>query len=85
MHIRRLTPCAPFGWSSETPFKMWFINEQGFMTPVVTMTGTRESFNCPRQKLPLVYWQDGYVDITKEETLLKKNSTTGDLDLALSY
>src|SRR3989339_269269 len=67
--------------ASETPFKMWLINEQGFMTPVVNMTGTRESFNCPRQKLPLVYWQDGYVDITKEETLLKKNSTTGDLVL----
>lgn len=67
--------------ASETPFKMWFINEQGFMTPVVTMTGTRESFNFPRQKLPLVYWQDGYVDITRESTLLKKNSTTGDLIL----
>jgi CMP-N,N'-diacetyllegionaminic acid synthase len=67
--------------AAETPFKMWFINERGFMTPVVTMTGVRESYNLPRQKLPLVYWQDGYVDITRPRTLLEKHSTTGDLIL----
>lgn len=68
--------------ASETPFKMWFVNEQGFMSPVfISAIGIREPFNYPRQKLPLVYWQNGYIDITKEGTLLKKNSTTGDLVL----
>ena len=32
----------------------------------------------PRQQLPTVYWQNGYVDIVRPRTVLEKNSMTGD-------
>ncbi len=31
----------------------------------------------PRQLLPMVYWQDGYIDITRPEVIFKQHSTTG--------
>jgi N-acylneuraminate cytidylyltransferase len=31
----------------------------------------------PRQALPEVYWQTGYVDAAWSDTILKKNSMTG--------
>jgi len=67
--------------ASETPFKMWLMGDDGYMKPVSNLPYLSEPYNQPRQKLPLVYWQDGYVDITRPETILKKKSTTGDLIL----
>lgn len=67
--------------ANESPFKMWLFNNKGYMKPVATLENVIEPYNQPRQKLPLVYWQDGYVDITRPEVILKKNSTTGDLVL----
>ena len=67
--------------ASETPFKMWLVNDRGYMKPVANFPDLREPYNQPRQKLPLVYWQDGYIDITRPRVVLEKNSTTGDLIL----
>lgn len=67
--------------ASESPFKMWTIDAQGFMQPVAPLPGVREPYNQPRQKLPLVYWQDGYIDITRPAVILEKDSTTGDVIL----
>jgi CMP-N,N'-diacetyllegionaminic acid synthase len=67
--------------ASETPFKMWLMDGNGFMKPVATLPGIREPYNQPRQTLPLVYWQDGYIDITRPRVVLEKNSTTGDIIL----
>jgi CMP-N,N'-diacetyllegionaminic acid synthase len=64
--------------ASETPFKMWLMADDGYMTPVARLPDIPEPYNQPRQKLPLVYWQDGYVDITRPRVILEKNSTTGD-------
>jgi CMP-N,N'-diacetyllegionaminic acid synthase len=63
--------------ASESPFKMWLIDEQGYMKHVATLPNVREPYNQPRQKLPLVYWQDGYIDITRPRVILELNSTTG--------
>ena len=41
------------------------------------LTGVEEPYNAPRQILPLVYWQDGYIDITKPSVILEQKSTTG--------
>lgn len=37
----------------------------------------------PRQLLPEVYWQTGYVDATRSQTILDKQSMTGDHILPL--
>jgi len=63
--------------SSESPFKMWCINEGGLMKSVCSLEGIEEPYNQPRQNLPLVYWQDGYIDITRPSVILGKGSTTG--------
>ena len=65
--------------ASETPFKMWLVNEEGYMRPVAQLEGVKEPYNQPRQKLPLVYWQDGYVDITRPIVVFEKGSTTGEV------
>ena len=31
----------------------------------------------PRQLLPMAYWQDCYVDITRPDVVYEQNSTTG--------
>lgn len=64
--------CEP----SQNPFKMWELGENGYLTPLVK-TEIEEQYNQPRQKLPTIYWQNGYVDITRVRTLLEKRSMTG--------
>ncbi len=74
------TVCMPF----QNPFKMWRIGSNGFMQPIGTELGiTNEPYNQPRQVLPDIYWQTGYVDAAWSDTILKKDSMTGDLILPL--
>jgi N-acylneuraminate cytidylyltransferase len=42
-----------------------------------------EPYNMPRQALPDVYWQTGYVDAAWSKTILEKNSMTGEKILPL--
>jgi CMP-N-acetylneuraminic acid synthetase len=72
------TVCIPF----QNPFKMWRIDSAGFMIPLVD-SGIPEAYNRPRQALPDVYWQTGYVDAAWADTILLKNSMTGDRILPL--
>jgi N-acylneuraminate cytidylyltransferase len=72
------TVCAPF----QNPFKMWRIRPDGLMQPL--MSGEfREPYNMPRQLLPDVYWQTGYVDAVWSGTILEKDSMTGERILPL--
>jgi len=74
------TVCIPF----QNPFKMWRIEPDGFMLPIGRDLGVpKEPYNQPRQVLPEIYWQTGYVDAAWSDTLIKKNSMTGDLILPL--
>jgi N-acylneuraminate cytidylyltransferase len=59
----------------QSPFKMWFIRA-GSLEHVVS--GIGEKASCPRQDLEKAYWQNGYVDIVRGETITKKKSMTGD-------
>jgi N-acylneuraminate cytidylyltransferase len=72
------TVCVPF----QNPFKMWRIGADGLMVPLM-QTAFKEAYNMPRQALPEVYWQTGYVDAAWAETILGKNSMTGERILPL--
>jgi N-acylneuraminate cytidylyltransferase len=66
------TICIPF----QNPYKMWRIGPEGFMHPLI-QTEHPEAYNMPRQALPEVYWQTGYVDAARTDTILEGNSMTG--------
>jgi len=63
--------------ADQSPFKMWRIDERGYAVPAATLKGSTEPYNMPRQLLPLVYWQDCYVDITRPEVVFEQKSTSG--------
>jgi CMP-N,N'-diacetyllegionaminic acid synthase len=62
----------------QTPFKMWFMTDDGHMEPVARLDGVPDSQSLPRQQLPPVYWQNGYVDVIRPRAVLEKDSMWGD-------
>ena len=72
------TMCVPF----QNPFKMWRIGPDGFVQPLLGAEYP-EPYNMPRQLLPEVFWQTGYVDVAWADTILQKGSMTGDRILPL--
>jgi N-acylneuraminate cytidylyltransferase len=77
------TVCVPF----QNPFKMWRIEPDGFMRPLIESLGAgqqiAEPYNMPRQALPEVFWQTGYVDAAWARTITEKGSMTGEKILPL--
>ncbi len=67
------TVCEPF----QNPFKMWTISNDGRMHPLI-QSKLKEAYNMPRQLLPEVYWQTGYVDAVRADIILENTSMTGD-------
>jgi len=65
--------CVP----SQNPYKMWRIID-GYMKPLLSVPGIAEPFNMPRQALPEVYWQIGYVDIVRTEVIINKGKMSAD-------
>jgi N-acylneuraminate cytidylyltransferase len=68
--LRSVSPAA------QTPYKMWRVTG-GLLEPVVRLA-SGESFNLPRQGLPQVFWQNGYVDIVRPEVILERGQMSGD-------
>ena len=64
--------CTP----AQTPYKMWKIVD-GYIKPLLKLPGISEPFNLPRQILPEVYWQFGYVDMVRTEVITKKKKMSG--------
>jgi len=62
--------------AQQTPYKMWTLGKE-WLGQVATLPGIDEPFNQPRQKLPAVYWQDGYIDVIWSRTILEQQSSTG--------
>lgn len=60
----------------DTPYKMWRI-ENGFLSPLLTLPGRPEAHSAPRQELPPVYLQNGYVDVIRPRTILEMGSMCG--------
>jgi CMP-N,N'-diacetyllegionaminic acid synthase len=64
------------GTAEQTPYKMWRI-EGSLLRPLLELPDHPEAHSMPRQKLPAVYWQNGYVDIVRPRTILELASMTG--------
>ena len=69
--------------SGQNPYKMWRVDQQGWMTPLLTLSGVAEPFNAPRQELPPTYWQTGHIDAIRVSTIIQKQSLSGDIILPL--
>jgi CMP-N,N'-diacetyllegionaminic acid synthase len=65
--------CKP----AQTPYKMWQPADDGSVTPLLSVPGISECFNAPRQRLPVVWWQTGAMDVFWARTLRDKQSMTG--------
>ena len=63
---------------TQNPYKMWRIYEDGCISPLI-FGGHNEPYNMPRQLLPTVYWQNGYVDVVWTHVIRQQNSMTGKL------
>ena len=63
-------------WPEQTPYKMWRI-VGGMLQPLLRMEGMAEPHSMPRQTLPEVYWQNGYVDIVRPHVILELGMMAG--------
>ena len=63
--------------AGQNPYKMWRIQADGRMKPLITVKGVAEAFNVPRQELPDVYWQTGHIDAIRPSVILEKQSMSG--------
>lgn len=61
----------------QTPYKMWRITSDGYLEPLLRMEGMADCQSMPRQMLPTVYWQNGYVDVVRPRAILEKGSMWG--------
>ncbi len=64
--------------AGQNPYKMWHIQPNGMMAPILTLDGVQEAYNAPRQVLPTIYWQSGHIDAIRSATIRQKGSMTGD-------
>ena len=62
---------------NQNPYKMWTCDDQSYLNPLVPSEHA-EPYNMPRQLLPQAVWQTGHVDVIRRETILNKESLTGD-------
>ena len=60
--------------ADQTPFKMWMHRDNRLFPAIVN---EKDLSSTPRQELEKVYWQNGYVDIVKPNTILNMKSMTG--------
>lgn len=60
--------------ADQTPFKMWLHKENRLLP---AMQSDHDLSSTPRQMLEKVYWQNGYIDIVRPNTILKLKSMTG--------
>ena len=60
----------------QTPYKMWRIVD-GHLDPLLRIDGVPEPHCMPRQSLPGVYWQNGYVDIVRPAVVIELGMMTG--------
>lgn len=60
----------------QSPYKMWRITD-GYLTPLLHVETMPEAHSAPRQHLPEVMWQNGYVDIIRPSVVLEAGSMVG--------
>ncbi len=57
--------------ATQSPYKMWVADGE-YLQPILQHEGTVESQSMPRQLLPQVYWQNGYVDIIRSDVIFRR-------------
>ena len=62
---------------SQTPYKMWRMSQEGYLEQLLHLEGFQEPYNMPRQILPEIFWQNGYVDILRPRVILKGGLMSG--------
>ena len=62
---------------AQTPYKMWR-RDGAYLVPLVEVAGVRDAHSRPRQSLPEVWWQNGYVDAIRPRTVLELASMSGE-------
>lgn len=67
-----------------TPYKMWRV-ENDFLRPLLRVEGVKDWYDKPRQGLPTVYAQDGFVDIVRPSIVLQHESMSGDSILGFTH
>ena len=63
--------------AGQNPFKMWKINPEGGLEPLLKLEGIPEPYNAPRQSLPPVFWQTGHIDVIRPQVIFEKRSMSG--------
>ncbi|MGQ0811355.1 MAG: acylneuraminate cytidylyltransferase family protein [Nitrospiraceae bacterium] len=61
----------------QTPYKMWHVTPSGYLKPVLEIAEIPDCQSMPRQRLPLVYWQNGYVDVVRPRAILERHTMWG--------
>ena len=69
--------------SGQNPYKMWRVEADGSIRPLLAVDGIKEAFNAPRQQLPDTYWQTGHIDAIRPRAILEKESMSGDTIMPL--
>ena len=70
--------------AGQCPYKMWRIDgATGYMNPLIEVEGISEAYNAPRQRLPQVYWQVGFVDAIRPRAIREMNSMSGKVIMPL--
>jgi N-acylneuraminate cytidylyltransferase len=54
-----------------SPYKMWTSNGD-YLQPLLRHDGTDEPQSMPRQLLPQVFWQNGYVDVIRSDVIFRR-------------
>jgi CMP-N,N'-diacetyllegionaminic acid synthase len=62
---------------AQTPYKMWR-RAGAYLAPLVEVAGVHDAHSRPRQSLPEVWWQNGYVDVIRPRTVLELASMSGE-------
>lgn len=60
----------------QTPYKMWSV-VNGYLEPLLGVAGMREPYCSPRQALPEVFWQNGFIDIVRPRVILEEGLMCG--------
>jgi CMP-N,N'-diacetyllegionaminic acid synthase len=76
MHHPEADSLRSVSWPTQTPYKMWRI-VGGLLQPLMAIEGVAEPYCLPRQALPEVFWQNGYVDIIRPRVVLEQGMMHG--------
>ena len=65
-------------YNFKTPYKMYTVENNKLRPLFEEYNGIQQPYNCCRQIFPQVYTANGYLEVIKTDTILKKKSVSGD-------